>query len=140
MPSLGTREQNGFDFISAVWDRMLNDYLYIYYLKKNVFGTVVPHSPNLSAPSFIRWNLKIFQGWNFENVTSGTKYFQVGCYPYFFSGQDTYPLFQKSNIFHRFIGETVYSLYQRMIPTPLFWWQENLFLLDQFVCKVNCIL
>ena len=86
MPSLGTREQNGFDFISAVWDRMLNDYLYIYYLKKNVFGTVVPDYPNLSAPSFIRWNLKIFQGWNFENVTSDTKYFQVGCYPYFFCG------------------------------------------------------
>ena len=83
MPSLGTREQNGFDFISAVWDRMLNDYLYIYYLKKNFFGTVVPNSPNLSAPSFIRWYLKIFKGWNFENVTSGTKYFQVGSDPYF---------------------------------------------------------
>ena len=66
MPSLGTREQNGFDFISAVWDRMLNDYLYIYYLKKNVFGTVVPYSPNLSAPSFIRWYIpKDFSGLEF---------------------------------------------------------------------------
>ena len=102
MCSLGTRVQNGFEFTSAVWD---NDYLSIqYYLKQKVFGTVVPDSPNLSAPSFIRWYLKIFQGWNFENVSSDTKYFQVGCYPYFFSGQDTYPRFQKPNILYRFIG------------------------------------